>query len=301
MKKQLFLVLLIVVQIIISKDIYSRSEQRTKSVNIKGTEVNYVVHGKGKPIIMLHGFGLDRETMIGCMEPIFEGKEGWRRIYFDLPGMGDTPGANWIKNSNDMLKFVMLFIEKSIADEKFLIAGESYGGYLARAVATDKSQQVDGMLLICPLAVTEMKKRDITPTRPLFIDEELSNNLPMIDRMIFSSFATIQDRLNWKRIKKEMISGTDKGDALFRQEIRKEENYALPKKVFKSNLPFNKPSLILTGKQDNLVGYRDIWQLTEDYPRASFAVLDRSGHALQIEQSELFDALVKNWLLRVEN
>ena len=263
--------------------------------------MTYEVHGQGNPIIMLHGFGLDRETMIGCMEPIFKDRKGWRRIYFDLPGMGETPGVNWIKNSNDILKFVLLFIEKSIPNENFIVVGESYGGYLARAIIKDRSQKVDGMLLICPLAVPEMKNRDVTQSPALYRDTEFCNTLPMIDGMIFNSFATIQNKETWERLKKDMISGTEKGDGLFRNEIRKDENYTLSGKIDKLKAPFNKPCLILAGRQDNLVGYRDIWKLIENYPRASFAVLDMAGHALQIEREETFNVLVNDWLSRLAN
>jgi pimeloyl-ACP methyl ester carboxylesterase len=64
--------------------------------------------------------------------------------------------------------------------------------------------------------------------------------------------------------------------------------------------PFDKPTLILTGRQDSSVGYRDAWQILENYPRGTFAVLDRAGHNLQIEQETLFNALINEWLDRVE-
>jgi hypothetical protein len=38
----------------------------------------------------------------------------------------------------------------------------------------------------------------------------------------------------------------------------------------------------------------------ESYPRATFAVLDRAGYNLPIEQERLFAALVEEWLDRVE-
>ena len=37
-----------------------------------------------------------------------------------------------------------------------------------------------------------------------------------------------------------------------------------------------------------------------NYPRGTFAVLDRAGHNLQIEQETGFNALVNEWLDRVE-
>ena len=63
---------------------------------------------------------------------------------------------------------------------------------------------------------------------------------------------------------------------------------------------FSKPSLFITGRQDNAVGYYDLYNLLEDYPRATFAILDTAGHNLQIEQEEVFNSLFLNWLERVE-
>ena len=64
--------------------------------------------------------------------------------------------------------------------------------------------------------------------------------------------------------------------------------------------PFAAPTLIVTGRQDTIVGYRDAWRIVENYPRATFAVLDRADHGLPIDQDALFRALVNDWLDRVE-
>ena len=64
--------------------------------------------------------------------------------------------------------------------------------------------------------------------------------------------------------------------------------------------PFEKPTLILTARQDAHVRYKDAWEILEKYPRATFAVLDRAGHALGMEQESLFHALFHEWLDRVE-
>ena len=49
-----------------------------------------------------------------------------------------------------------------------------------------------------------------------------------------------------------------------------------------------------------LRGTVEAWDLVERYPRATFAVLDRAGHGLDVEQRGLFEALVGEWLDRVE-
>ena len=66
-------------------------------------KIYYEAYGDGIPLLMIHGYGIDHNVMTGCMEPIFKGRPGWKRIYLDLPGMGRTRASDRLKNSDDML------------------------------------------------------------------------------------------------------------------------------------------------------------------------------------------------------
>ncbi len=57
--------------------------------------------------------------------------------------------------------------------------------------------------------------------------------------------------------------------------------------------------MIVVGRQDNVVGYKDTLTLLDSYPRATFAVLDRAAHNPQIEQIQLVHALFSEWLERI--
>ena len=70
--------------------------------------------------------------------------------------------------------------------------------------------------------------------------------------------------------------------------------------IHKLPQPFAKPTLILTGRQDSNCGYVDAWSILENYPRATFVVLDRAGHGVEVEQEGLFRILASEWLDRVE-
>jgi pimeloyl-ACP methyl ester carboxylesterase len=127
---------------------------------VRDVPIYYEIHGSGRPIVMIHGWSPDHRLMKGCMEPIFQSMEiPWQRIYFDLPGMGKTPGRPWITGSDEMLKVVLEFIEGIIPNQHFVVAGESYGGYLARGVIKERTALVDGLLLICPVAKTRNTQR----------------------------------------------------------------------------------------------------------------------------------------------
>jgi len=44
-----------------------------------------------RPILMLHETPVDYSQMKSEMEPVFEKRTGWKRIYPDLPGMEGLP------------------------------------------------------------------------------------------------------------------------------------------------------------------------------------------------------------------
>ena len=61
------------------------------------------------------------------------------------------------------------------------------------------------------------------------------------------------------------------------------------------------PALIVTARQDPLVGYRDAWPLLQRMPRATYVALDRAGHGVGSDQRVIVRALVQEWLDRVEH
>ena len=98
--------------------------------NYKDSEIDYEIYGSGKTILFLHGWSMDKRIMRNSFEPVFENSTEYRRIYFDLPGMGVSKAGS-VVNSDQMLDVIYNFA-KEVAGDRFIIAGESYGGYLAR-------------------------------------------------------------------------------------------------------------------------------------------------------------------------
>lgn len=269
---------------------------------IRDLEVYCEIIGEGKPIVMVHGMGVDHKVMKGCMEPVFQDKrDEWQRIYFDLPGMGNTKGVDWITNSDDMFKFVLAVVDEVIPGQPFSIVGESYGGYLVRAVVRQRPEDVEGMLLICPLVMADDEQRDVPPCSVLRRDSALEEELEPEERQFLDQFLVNQSTENWERFRDEMLAGFEGGDQAFKARVRSGESYAFTFDVDDAPVPLEKPTLIFTGRQDCLVGYRDAWKLLDHYPRGSFVVLDMAGHGLQIEQATLFNALVNEWLDRVKS
>lgn len=267
---------------------------------IKNLSINYEILGSGKPIIMLHGYHVDHRLMTGCMEPVLSTKEGYKRIYIDLPGMGESESAEWITNSDIMLDIVISFIDEIIPNENFLLAGQSYGGYLARGVIYAMADRVEGVLLICPVIIADYKKRNVAEHVVIVKDNKLLSKLSPEMAEDFNAGVVVQSKKIYERYENEIMSGVGIADNIFLHTLKK-NGYAFTFEVDKLKNKFDKPSLILLGKQDNCVGYKDSWSILENFPRATFAVLDKAGHNLHIEQEDVFNSLVNEWLLRTRH
>lgn len=108
----------------------------------------------------------------------------------------------------------------------------------------------------------------------------------------------LQNRRVWERFKEDILPGLKIADyAFLENSLGRHVPYTVNVDLIEK--PYQQPTLMLMGRQDSAVGYRDHWRLDENYARASFVILDRAGHNLKIEQEILFNGLVKEWLGRV--
>lgn len=267
--------------------------------DVDGLEIYYEVYGEGFPVLMLHGFGIDHHVMIGCMEPIFRGRPGYRRIYFDLPGMGRTKATDDVRDADRMLDVIIRFAEKIVPDGRFLAAGESYGGYLARGLVYRVPDRLAGVLLICPVIIADKSKRTLPPRAVFARDEKTLAGIEPRMRDFFERMLVLQDKRRWERFRHDIIPGAEAKDEAFLQRFYR-TGYGFSFDVDRLEQPFEKPSLLLAGRQDATVGWKDMLKIVDNYLRGTFAVLDRAGHGLEVEQQAIFEALVNEWLDRVE-
>lgn len=267
---------------------------------IEHTKIHYQVYGDGKPVVLLHGMGCDLRLMKGCLEPIFQKLPDYKRIYIDLPGMGKSDASLEFSCADGILHLLVSMINR-LNLEHFLLIGESYGGYLARGIlASPLASRVDGLLCICPVVIPKHISRKPAEKNIEFFDVPFLQQISPKQRAEFCEYAVVANPQTYERYQQEIEPGLQISNKEFLDELTRHYEFAddIDQKIRQSK--FGKPTLFLTGRQDNSVGYEDLWKLMEDYPRATFAVLDCAGHNLQIEQPALFDCLVREWIMRAE-
>ena len=260
--------------------------------------VHYESIGAGRPLVVLPGWPDEWRVPADYLEPLFDDRPGWRRLYLDLPGRGSTTGEPWITTNDQILEIILEVLDHVIGEERFVLAGHSAGAYLARAILRDRASRVDGLLQVVPELDTGDKGRPEQVT--LVSDDALIERIeaelgPTISEQ-FADFFVVQSPVTYERIKTLLPSlrGADKA-FLARLEA------TLPFEVDPPAAPFGRPALFVLGRQDSVVGYRGVLDVMEAYPRATVAILDRAGHGLPWEQEPVFRALVSEWLDRVED
>lgn len=265
---------------------------------LAGTEIFYETYGAGRPLVILPGQPSDHRSLARFMEPVFAQREGWRRIYPDLPGTGQSTSSEQLATVDHVLDAMLAFIDAVVPGQRFTLAGLSYGGYLARGIVHRRAAMIDGLLLMVPMVKADEAQAQLPPRTPIVENPALLAELPPNERPIADALVVAQTP--------EVIAATH---TMVAEEVAIADHASLSRieaaggfafDVDALPTPFIAPTLMLTGRQDNVCGYRDAWELLANYPRATFAVLDRAGHLATFEQETLCHALVGEWLGRVE-
>ena len=267
-------------------------------------DIWYERRGEGTPIVFIHGWGVDHRDESLVYEPIFEQRSGWSRFYLDLPGMGRTPAMEAVDRLDRYLDALLLFLDHALRGKRFVLAGTSAGAYLARGVLFRLSRQIDGLLLKVPVIEPDVAKRHVPEFRPLVSDARLMAGLDPAERAAFgdvlvqspSYLDALRSKISDRLLPAQQAAAQVRLEALRQDTLR----YRFSFDVDRLPEPFRAPALIICGRQDTIVGYRDSWRVVENFPRATFAVLDRADHGLPVDRTQLFHALVHDWLDRIE-
>ena len=246
--------------------------------------VHYVAYGEGKPVLVLHGAGVDHREAAACFEHGLSARDGYRRIYPDLPGMGRTPAPASLRSANDVLDVLLGFVEEVAGSQPILVAGHSAGAYYAQGIAARRPDRVAGLALVCPLlpGIRDVPAHHVVVAAAGDLGDEE-----------FRDYFVVQTPAMLDRYQRYVAPAIPLADQVAMERIGERwELDATPGPAYQG------PTVVVAGRQDSTVGYAAASDLLDHYPRATLAVLDGAGHALPHEQPGLLAGLIDDWLTR---
>ncbi|MEH7515178.1 alpha/beta hydrolase [Gottfriedia acidiceleris] len=246
----------------------------------------YKDQGKGKPIVLIHGFMGSHAYWEKVIPKL---AEDYRVIAVDLPGHGDSTAIKEEHSIEDYAD-VMKDLLDQLNIRQITLFGHSLGGYITLAFAERYSNYLNGFSLIHStafpdseeakkgrLANVEKVKNDgvknvvdgLIPK--LFSPKNVQNNIAEID---------LAKKIGYKT----SVDGTVK--ALISMKDRPDRNDVLN--------DTNLPVLLLAGKDDQIIPPEKTFSVKKENIKT--AILNNAGHMSMYESPEELVNEMKNYL-----
>ncbi len=238
----------------------------------KNTIVSYTDAGKGKAIVLLHGF-LENKTMWDFFIPELIKKS--RVITIDLFGHGHTDCFGYIHTMEEMAECVR-FVLAQLKIHKAFLVGHSMGGYVALAFAEMYPEIIKKMLLLNSTAREDNNERKLNRDRAI---EAVKTNHALFTQLAIPNLFSIENRERLSNeielVKIEALKTPLQGviAAIEGMKIRKDRVFILAQ----SQIPIT----IVAGEKDPVLDLEDL-KKQADLPNVSLEILP-DGHMSSIE------------------
>ena len=123
-------------------------------INIEGLDLNYICEGKGKDVLILHGWGANIQTMLAIHNHI---KDRFKVYTLDLPGFGESDEPKEVWSSYEYADFIKKFMDKMNIKEVILM-GHSHGGRVSIVLSNKYPDLVKQMVLIDSAGIIPKRK-----------------------------------------------------------------------------------------------------------------------------------------------
>lgn len=274
---------------------------QSHQVEIGKYTINYVVAGKGQPLLLIHGANIGWPQWYKNIQAL---AENFKVYAIDLPGAGDSTK---LKFSNahfekDFLDIVDQFIDLQNWQQVDVV-GSSFGGWIAMGLAARNKPQIRKVVLTNPIgfidyippkyrpiAITPMAKMMTkTVLKPVRGNDKLEGfmrevfgdkYLPLAPEFVdyfFELSKTSHNALFISRLTR--LKGMAKG--LFQPEMMRS---------------IKKPVLVIWGQKDPLMPYERVKENFKLLKTAKVHLLPNVGHMPPVEDSHKFNELVTNYL-----
>lgn len=240
-----------------------------KHAEFRHTQVRYSDKGKGRVVVLLHGFLESLEIWEEFSDRL---SKTFRVISIDLPGHGQTPTIGYVHSMELMAECAKAVLD-SLELRKYVVAGHSMGGYVALAFAELFPQHVSGLCIFHSTAMpdSEEKKKD----RDRVIEIVKQDHTQFVSDLIPKLFAKENLSILKDEVEKakQIALGTSKeGIVAALRGMKERPSGELTLKNAKH------PVLFIIGKQDVILAWDNLLLLTS-LPKKSYnIVLEHAGH-----------------------
>ncbi len=262
---------------------------QTGFLEANGARIYYEVAGEGEPLLLIHGFNLNTRLWDAQLQAF---AQTYKVVRFDIRGFGKTLATDVPFTLYDDVKAVLL----GLGIEKAHVAGLSFGGMVAQEFALAYPQMVSSLILVASGLFghprSEQRLHDVERFNQVCQRGTTEEALEMTTQMWFDgpgqpvNEQTVEARNRFKEINRHAFSLPEFGVGL----------ETLSPSPIERLEEIKAPTLVIAGARD----YPDFLQiadvLTERITGAQKVILPDSAHIPPMDQPEVFNKLVLEFL-----
>lgn len=271
--------------------------QRTAQVGER--RIAYSEFGQGEPVLMLHGGGPGASGLSNYVRNVGPLGDHFRVIVPDMPGYGaSTKGLDQNDVFGDLARSMAGFLD-ALQIESAHIVGNSLGGACALRLALDAPRRVRRLVLMGPGGIATTRGAPTTGLRKLI--GYYKGSPPSVEKLRDFLQYLVYDP---SQLSDELIQGRFK--ASIDPEVIASPPLQGPKSIaaaFKMDFTRDKrltslthPTLVLWGADDQVNRAAGGRTLVSRIPNGDLYEFSKTGHWVQWERAEEFNAITKAFL-----
>jgi len=237
--------------------------------DFKKVKIAYTDSGKGRVIVLLHGFLGSHELWSEFSKKL---SKRFRVIAIDLPGHGKTPSIGYYHSMELLAQSVKAVLDQ-VGVRRYVIAGHSMGGYTALAFAELYPENVSGLCLFnsTSYADPEEKKKD----RDRVIRLVKKEHKHYVAEVVTTLFAPG----NLPKLKEEVSKARRVATEVSKQSIINSLEGMKERKSRDMILKFAEyPVLFVIGKKDSVINYETMYPQMGLCKYPSVVMLEEGAH-----------------------
>ncbi|OGN88625.1 MAG: hypothetical protein A2Y88_04845 [Chloroflexi bacterium RBG_13_48_10] len=260
-----------------------------KYVRVNNLRMAYEESGRGVPIIFVHGFPLNHRLW----EPQLSGlKETMKVIAPDLPGHGKSEARSGAYLMNLVADDINGFIDALGITVPVVVCGLSLGGYMLGQFYQKYGKRLSGLIFTATRASPDSEAAKLNRDRLVVLARQSGPQAVVEDVLPkFMSPKTYQSRPELVDEVRGIMRTTSLdgvvGDLLGMR--ARPDTHDLLRKV-------NVPALVIHGMDDQLIPLSEGERIRDTITGARMCVIPDAGHLPNLEQPELFNQAVIEFL-----
>lgn len=249
-------------------------------IKLNNLDINYEVHGSGKPLVLLHGWG----SNIGNFKPVINYyKKHFKVIALDFPGFGQSqePKTPW--TVDDYADFTLDFFE-ALEIEDAIVFGHSFGGRVSINIASRDKHPFEKLVLIDSAGIKPQRTINYYLSIYSYKVCKVLNKIPIIKHLIKG---TLKNYLK-NSGSSDYQSASSMMKRILTIVVNEDLQHLMPK--------IDVPTLLVWGDLDTATPLKDGLLMESLIKDSGLAVIENTGHYSYLEDQKTFFTIINAYL-----